>query len=54
MSYWQRSSLGNKRIMRWPKRLYWTKHELLPLLLITLLALLIMALTVWLGFSYVD
>ena len=54
MSYWKRSIFENKRIMRGPTRLHWTKRELLPLLLITLLALLIMALTVWLGFSYVD
>jgi hypothetical protein len=35
-------------------RIRWTKDEIYPALLITLVALIVMLVTVWLGFRIVD
>jgi hypothetical protein len=35
-------------------RIRWTKDEIYPVILITLAALIVMLVTVWLGFSLVD
>ncbi|MGO8720954.1 MAG: hypothetical protein ACLQMO_17330 [Acidobacteriaceae bacterium] len=35
-------------------RIRWTKDEIYPVILITLVALVVMLVTVWLGFTLVD
>lgn len=35
-------------------RIRWTREEIYPVILITLVALMVMLVTVWLGFTLVD
>lgn len=35
-------------------RIRWTRHEIYPVILITMVALIVMLITVWLGLTLVD
>jgi len=54
MRYRPWSVLATMRGKLWPTRIRWTKDEIYPALLITLVALIVMLVTVWLGFRIVD
>jgi hypothetical protein len=54
MRYRLWSVLATMRGKLWPTRIRWTKDEIYPLILITLAALIVMLVTVWLGFRLVD
>ncbi|MGA8290023.1 MAG: hypothetical protein WB950_15030 [Acidobacteriaceae bacterium] len=54
MRYRPWSVLATMRDKLWPTRIRWTKDEIYPLVLITLAALIVMLVMVWLGFRLVD